>query len=226
MKNFSICTFSFQRRNRLFLLTGSLLAASEICKQLYLTFRINHGSYLWWNFPFQLCSIAMYILLVLPWVKNRKIRGILLQFLMCYSMLGGIAAFADTSGMHYPVLWLTIHSYLWHIILIFTGIFSAMVYKREVYPGGNHSFFFATCLYLLCCIAAEWINAAVNPIGVINLFYINPHYQMTQVFFGSLVPYIGNRSAICVYISATTAGAGILHILWNLLSHRRIMYAR
>lgn len=220
MKNFSIHDFLSGHRRNLFLFTGILLAVSELCKQWYLTFRINNGSYLWWNFPFQLCSIAMYILLVLPWIKNKKLVSILLQFLMCYSLLGGIAAFADTSGMHYPALWLTIHSYLWHVLLILVGILAGMVYIQDACSPRAHTFFAATCLYLFCCVIARQINAAVTPAYAINLFYINPHYRMTQVFFCSLVPYIGNNAAICVYILATILGAGLLHMIWHFLASR------
>lgn len=204
-----------QHQQRFFLFTGFLLAASEICKQWYLTFQVNDGAYLWWNFPFQLCSIAMYILLALPWVKSQKLRGILLHFLMCYSLLGGIAAFADTTGMHYPVLWLTIHSYLWHILLILVGLAAGIIYISEGYQTRRHSFFYTTLMYLICCLLAELINYFVNPFGIINMFYINPHYLMDQAVFRNLVPYIGNKPAICAYIAATIVGAWLLHLLWQ-----------
>lgn len=56
-----------------FFTCGILMAASEIWKQLTLTFLINHGAYDWWYFPFQLCSIPMYICLILPVISKPKI---------------------------------------------------------------------------------------------------------------------------------------------------------
>lgn len=41
---------------------------------------------------------------------------------MDIGLLSGIGAFLDTSGMHYPLPFLTCHSYLWHILLITIGI--------------------------------------------------------------------------------------------------------
>ena len=90
-----------KKLNHFFLACGLLMSASELWKQWYLTFRLNHGVYQWWYFPFQLCSIAMYLLLVIPWLKPSRFRQALLSFLMNYSLLGGIAVFADTSGLHY-----------------------------------------------------------------------------------------------------------------------------
>lgn len=199
-----------------FLVCGLLLAASEIWKQLYLTFGINGGCYDWWYFPFQLCSTPMYVLLLLPHLKKGRLRHALLTFLMCYGTLGGIAAFADTSGMHYSALSLTVHSYLWHILQIITGILSgaALSCESDARPS-RKTFADASLLYLAFCAAASLINLSVSPRAVINMFYINPRYPMEQVFFRRLVPCIGNHSTILAYIGATILGAGIIFFSCN-----------
>lgn len=207
------------------LFCGIIMGVSEIWKQLYLTFGINGGVYQWWFFPFQLCSIAMYILLALPWVRSLRLRQMFLCFLMSYSMLGGIAVFADTSGLHYPVLPLTIHSYLWHILLIIVGIISGITYIGEnkicpyTYKFHFLRFYKATLLYFLCCLIATLINDCFDSYGNINMFYINPDYPMQQVFFSSLVKYIGNIPSIIVYMSATILGACILFSIWHIAAH-------
>ncbi len=204
-----------------FLACGLLMAASEIWKQIYLTFGINGGSYDWWYFPFQLCSMPMHLLLLLPHLKEGRLRHALLSFLMCYGTLGGIAAFADTSGMHYPVLSLTVHSYLWHFLQITVGIASGVVFCRDTAPWRPlKSFLDASLLYLIFCLAASIINHLVSPHAVINMFYINPRYQMSQVVFCQLVPLMGNDAAILIYIAATVLGAGLLFYIWYVLKQR------
>lgn len=199
-----------------FLLCGLLMAASELWKQLYLTFGVNGGRYNWWYFPFQLCSTPMYVMLLLPHVKKERLRLALLTFLMCYGTLGGIAVFADTSGLHYPALSLTVHSYLWHIVQILAGVLAGIAYVRQDAPQRPwESFADASLLYLAFCAAASLINRLVSPHAVINMFYINPRYPMEQVFFCRLVPYIGNHGAIFAYIGATVLGAGILFWVWR-----------
>lgn len=217
---------SFTHRNRFrlfFLLCGFLMAASEIWKQVYLTCGINNGNYDWWYFPFQLCSTPMYVMLLLPHIKKERLRLALLSFLMCYGTLGGVAVFADTSGLHYPVLALTIHSYLWHILQIAAGILAGIAFSREAVPRHLwESFADASLLYLAFCAAASLINFLVSPHAVINMFYINPRYPMEQVFFRQLVPYIGNHAAIFTYIGATVLGAGILFCAWNQIFRRKL----
>ena len=104
------------------------MLSSEIWKQFALTFTLGGGSYNWWYFPFQLCSIPMYILLAYPWVRRESARRMLLSFLMSFCLLGGIAVFADTSGLLYPLTALTVHSWIWHFLLILIGISAGAAY--------------------------------------------------------------------------------------------------
>ena len=204
--------------DRLFFLCGLLMLCSEIWKQYMLTFPLGGGAYNWWYFPFQLCSIPMYILAAYPWLRRPGIRRTLLAFLMCYTLLGGIAVFADTSGLHYAYAPLTVHSYLWHWLLILLGILSGFVYFRS-FENENTLCAFAgsTGLYLICCAAAEVFNLTFDRFGEINMFYINPDYRMQQIVFRDLSLVIGNLPAILLYIAVTVLGAFLLLLAWRLL---------
>lgn len=212
---------SLYKLNIIFFGCGLLMTGSEVWKQWYLTFVLNGGRYQWWFFPFQLCSVPMYILLILPWIRNFRARNAFLTFLMCYGLLGGLAVFSDTSGLKYPVLSLTLHSYLWHIVLIIVGTLAGAVCIRE---NRDHIlsprlFIDGTLLYFLCCLIASFINRLFGALGTINMFYINPYYKMQQIGFASLVQYCGNDLAIFIYILATVFGASILFSIWSLISH-------
>ena len=100
----------YRKTDGFFFTCGLFMLSSEIWKQLTLTFILNDGQYNWWHFPFQLCSIPMYILLIYPWIRRSALKQTLLTFLMCYGLLGGIAVFADTTGLHYPLPALTASS--------------------------------------------------------------------------------------------------------------------
>ena len=222
------------RSDRIFFLCGLVMLTTEIWKQLVLTFSLGGGHYNLWYLPFQLCSIPMYVLLAYPWLRNEKLRKALLCFLMCYCLLGGSAAFADTSGMHYASDALTVHSWLWHVFLILIGISAGFLYCRK-YAGfpkttgkilfsrslsgafPQRPFLGATALYLACCCIAEVFNLSLDRYGNINMFYINPDYEMQQVVFRNLVPVLGNGAVILLYIAATVFGAFLLFLAWGLI---------
>lgn len=134
-----------KKQNRFYLYCGILMLLSELWKQWCLTYILNHGQYNWWYFPFQLCSIPMYLCLVIPWIHTERLRGILITFLMNFGLLGGIFAFFDTSGMHYEYLPLTIHSYAWHILLITIGLFAGYqkkpMIRRKAFSGAHAATF-------------------------------------------------------------------------------------
>lgn len=210
-----------------FLWCGLLMLLSELWKQYCLTFLLNGGVYNWRYFPFQLCSMPMYLLLFLPHIKRAGVRSVLLTFLMTFGLLGGIAVFADTSGLHYPLPILTLHSYAWHILLILLGILAAAVrfsdasLKRSQKDAANalplRDFRNASFLYLAFCAAAAVVNRLAGMYGKINMFYINVRYPMEQIFFSDLVPYIGNFPVILLYIFMTIVGAGILFLIWSFI---------
>ena len=133
------------RERRVFLTTGILLLASEIWKQYCLTFVLNGGVYQWWYFPFQLCSVPMYLCLMPGFLKGGALRDGALSFLADYTLLSGVIVFLDTSGMHYGYAPLTAHSYLWHFALIGLGIYAG-TRRRAVpclllYRGGRQPLF-------------------------------------------------------------------------------------
>ena len=202
-----------------FFICGLFMLSGEIWKQLTLTFILNDGQYNWWHFPFQLCSIPMYILLIYPWIRRSALKQTLLAFLMCYGLLGGIAVFADTTGLHYPLPALTVFSYGWHILLIILGISAGTVYLRLLKGHQKKAplrpFLYATGLYLTCCLAAVFLNTIFDRYGTINLFYINPDYRMQQIVFRDLVPRLGNNAVILLYIACTILGAFLIFLLWN-----------
>ncbi len=201
-----------KKTTTVFLYCGVLMFASEVWKQWSLTYMLGGGHYNWWYFPFQLCSIPMYICLILPWAKSGKIQSVLLTFLMDFGLLAGIFAFFDTSGMHYAYLPLTAHSYLWHFLLIFLGIYAGYTKKADYSRAG---FLKSTGIYLACAAVATVCNLVFYHYGAINMFYISPHYHMTQKVFRHISAYLGNGAGISAYIAATILGAYLFHKLWS-----------
>ena len=64
-----------ERGNRIVLWSvGGFLALTEIYKQLFYYFYIGDHSYQWWIFPFQLCSVPMYLCLIAPFLKKGKVQ--------------------------------------------------------------------------------------------------------------------------------------------------------
>ena len=191
---------------------GLLMFLSELWKQYCLTCTLNHGSYNWWYFPFQLCSIPMYICLMFPIITSERLLSLMLTFLMDFGLLGVIFTFFDTTVLYYGYAPLTIHSFGWHILLIIIGIYAGRSGKADISKKGfakTAGFFFA------CCLLATFFNLVFHPYGKINMFYISPYYQMGQIVYRDIAEMFGNAFGIVSYLVSILMGAGLLHLLWT-----------
>lgn len=216
MKHLQSLDFS----ERFLFLNGVLLFLSEVWKQLTLTFVLGNGHYNWWYFPFQLCSIPMYLLLLLPLFHASHFKRILLTFIMDFALLGGIGAFLDTGGMHYSLFSLTFHSYLWHIILIIVGVFCGLSGSADYTWRGFRA---SSFLFSGFCTVATIINLLVGQSHEINMFYISPYYPMTQVIIKDLTASFPEPFRTLCYVGVIFLGALLLHSFWQklLLKHVR-----
>lgn len=205
-------------RPRTVLLTsGALLAMMELYKQGFLYLIVNGGQYNWWYFPFQLCSVPMYLGLIyglLPDSAPRSVFKIIPTFLQDFGLLGGIMALAVPDGLLHPYWTLTLHGFLWHFILIFLGLYCK---QKGLAESGSQGFLRILPLYFVCCAIAAAINTAVQmtvyPCGYADMFYINCFFPSEQPLFHQISLAVGNVWGHLVYMLASCAGAYLIHRL-------------
>lgn len=159
----------FDKRKVLFV-TGIILAVSEIIKAPYLYFL--YGSYPWSDFPFQLCSIPMYLCIIhYFWPKT-----FLEHFTMVYSIIGAAASFCVPAAVFSPYLMLTAHSLFWHGGLFFLGVFLIIRQKKEDLAIKNY--IPVGILYLGLSVIAVILNAVLFETsgGRANMFFLGPGF--------------------------------------------------
>ncbi len=212
-----------EKQDRIYLTIGLLLMASELWKQLTLTFVLNDGMYQWSYIPFQLCSMPMYLCILIGISARvqyiRAIRRACILFLADYTLMSGVVTFLDTSGLHYGFAPLTIHSYVWHIVIAGVGIYSGLMLAKSGRVA-VWDFLPCTVMFLILCAAAEALNLGLDRYGVVDMFYINPHYYVNQIVFNELAHIIPNDIVIVLYILCAILAAFIVHLCWRAYSLR------
>ena len=204
---------------------GLLLAIMELYKQGFLYLVVNGGHYDWWYFPFQLCSVPMYLCLIYPLVRPfpgkraRIFAEIIPVFLQDFGLLGGSMALAVPDGFLYPYWALTIHGFLWHFLLIFLSLYCK---KKGLADQSGRGFARMLPLYFLCCGIAAGINTAVQltvyPDSYADMFYINCFFPSEQPLFHQISLALGNGWGHLAYLLASCAGAYLVHRLYRLLN--------
>lgn len=196
---------------------GLLLFFGELYKQLFLYVVVSHGRYDWWYFPFQLCSTPMYLCLFLPFIwKHPGVRRTVCTYLQDFCLLGGLMALLEPSGLLHSYWTLTLHGLLWHILLIFIGMFCG---TSDLAGRGAMEYLKTLPLLGLFCLVATAVNIATH--GQADMFYISPYYPVTQIFFYQLSLRYGICAGIVLYLIALCLGGFLAHLLMENCTKRK-----
>lgn len=190
---------------------GLMLAVSEAYKQDFLYYIVDNGVYDWWYFPFQLCSVPMYLCLLLPLLSHPRfhtVRQVFCTFLQDFGLLGGIMALAVPDGLMHPYVTLTLHGFLWHFLLIFIGLYCAL---KSLSEHGIWGYLKTIPLFLCCCAIATAVNVLSHSFGNADMFYISPYYPNGQLVFHQIALKIGTSAGNMLYLLAVMLGGGIVH---------------
>ena len=207
-----------KRGNRIVLTSvGVFLLLTEIYKQLFYCYHIGEGSYQWWIFPFQLCSVPMYLCLIAPLLKPCKLSHGMYSFMMNYNLLGGFMAFVEPSGIVHGYWTLTLHAFIWHMLLVFVGLYIGFSGR-----GGweTKDYWMATKTFLGLCVVAFAINLLFWDVseGTINMFFLGPKDSSLAVF-KDIAKNFGWYVSTALYIPAVCLGSYIFfvpfHCYWK-----------
>ncbi len=190
---------------------GTALILSEIYKQLYFLYAAGGEGYDWDIFPFQLCSVPMYLSVAVGCMKKCKARDILCEYLVCIGFLGGIMAYAEPSGILKKTYFELVHSCLWHAMLIFIALYILFTNNAcsslKNYPQ-------ALIVFAGVVIVATVLNVIFYNKPNFNMCYISPFYNTPlavfkdfDVFFkNALGIYTGRIVSIIIYVIAIALG--------------------
>ena len=213
----------YKKRIRILAFLGWLMALSEIYKQLFLYYIVNEGAFDWWFFPFQLCSVPMYMCILLPLVKE-KVQKVLLTFMTGFTFLSAVCALIYPEDMLRPYVSLTVHGFAWHGVLLLISIVAGASGMADLTLKG---YLRSVWLFLGLAAAAVGINvigermSAGNALSSYpNMFYLSPFHLSNQPFVDIVEKSLGRLPAMAVYTAAIIVVAGVIDFIFRAISRR------
>lgn len=195
-----------EKQNRIVLGTvGGFLLLTEMYK---IAFHLTVDPYDWsfWGvFPFQLCSTPMYLSLICAFCRSKKVNSWLYETMFAVNMFGGIMAFLEPSGIQHPYVTLTLHAYIWHMLLIFLGLYLYMSKRACVDKGGYKK---AALTYLATCGLAQTFNIVF--FKKVNCFYISPFVRSPLAVFKNIYDACGGVINMVLMIIAILLASAIV----------------
>ena len=199
--------------------TGGFLILTEIYKQLFYVFYMSDHSYVWWIFPFQLCSVPMYLCIIAIFLKPGPFRNGIYGFMTTYNLLGGLMAFIEPSGITHGYWTLTLHAYIWHMMLIFIGIY--LIASGRFAKTGK-DYWHATFTFIALCAVAFSINLIFRDVsgGSINMFFVGPSNSSLAVF-KDISKNFGWYVSTALYIPTVMLGAFLVYLPAHLYAKKK-----
>ncbi|MCL2814678.1 MAG: YwaF family protein [Oscillospiraceae bacterium] len=212
---FLLRNFSERSEKRMLFVIGICLFVSEIYKQLFWYYAIGYDEYPWIRLPFHLCSVPMYLLPVLPFLKNGKVKTALYDFLGTYCFAGGLISVVADGGLLREYWMMTVHCLTWHLILVFVGLYLSF---RGKISRKFKGFIGATIVYYLFAAAAFSLNCALWNLsnGICDMFFVGPA-PMEVVIYRDIAKATGRPVVTLIYLLTITF---ISLIFWFLLTRK------
>lgn len=164
-----------ERANKIVLTSTSvLLLAAEMYKHIFhaVVFK-DYSSSKWGLVPLQLCSMPLYLCLIVTFLKSEFVKKGIYTFLATYNALGGIATMVYPQTISHEYTFLNIHSYTWHLLLLFIAfylIFSGRAgYERKDFY--NAAWLSVSLFSIALCLNIAFFKQSQ---GALNLFFIGP----------------------------------------------------
>jgi len=204
---------------RILLTIGIVLAVCEVYKQLMYKLVICPDKlYNWGAFPFHLCSVPMYLCLIIPFLKKGVIQQTMYDFIMTYSLLSGFVAFLEPSGLLHKQVTMTAHSLTWHLVLVFLGALMAFTGLGGV---TKINFKRATVMWLVLCAAAFLINCIHWNVsdGKLNMFFVGPR-NSSLIICKQISEMFGWYVSTILYVPAVSVGAWVVKTIIKALRHK------
>ena len=201
---------------RMFLIIGLCLIVSEVYKQLFWYYAIGYDTYPWIRLPFHLCSIPMYLLPVLPFIKSGKFKTALYDFLGTYCFAGGLFSVVADGGLLREYWAMTIHCLTWHLILVFIGLYLSLrgkISRKFMGVVGATIVYYAFAAMAFCLNCALW-NVSN---GTCDMFFVGPA-PMEVVVYRDIAKLTGRPVVTLIYLLTLTL---VALVFWFLLSRPR-----
>lgn len=161
---------------------AAILVGCEVFKQLF--WYEFYGYYRFEIFPYQFCSVPIYLAFIAAIVPWEKVREICYRFLAFYGIVGGISVMLIPHAVLYTYFVpMSIHAMLWHAVLVIMGVY--LIISRGY--GKKIREMLAPTVIFLCLVGLAIIGnvlvyklylgtPACQPGDRLSMFYISPYY--------------------------------------------------
>lgn len=155
----------------------------EVYKQLVFSYdgRTDTWDFQWYAFPFQFCSIPMYIALIAGCVKKGRVQNVLFSFLATYGVFAGLVVLLYPGDVFMSIIGINIQTMVHHGGMFVLGFFLLVSGRVKLQ---HKTILWASCVFCICVATALIMDIVFVKAGWVgtetfNMFFISPYFECT-----------------------------------------------
>lgn len=231
---FLLCRFfkdPSEKTVRKILLVYSLICIGlEVFKQISFTFNVEGGvitaDYQWYAFPFQFCSVPMFVALFAALIPSSLFYRACIAFLSTFGVIAGVLVMAMPNTVFIDTIGVNIQTMVHHGSQITIGLY--LLIRTKACEKAS-SAFGGVAVFLTAIAVALILNCTmihVIPEGeTFNMFFISPYFETTLPVYSTIQPKVPYPVFLSLYVFPyITVALGIhaaIYPLPRLISYRR-----
>lgn len=193
--------------------TAILVAILEIYKQINFTFSYDGkditADFLWFAFPWQFCSMPMYVGLLTGLFRKGKIHESLCAFLATYSIFAGVCVMLYPVTVFVDTIGINIQTMICHGSMVTIGAY--LLYTGYV-KMEHKTILKALPVFVVAVLIAMMLNEIAYYTGLLktdefNMFFISPHCAPSLPVYSIVQEIVPYPWCLFIYVAAFTLAA-------------------
>ncbi len=211
------------------LIIGASLLTLEVFKQLNFAYdaETDVWDYAWKQFPFQFCSVPMYVMVAVACLKEGKVRDCLCSFLATFGLFAGMIVLFYPATVLSEIIFRFTQSMMHHSAMLIVGVLMFVSGKVKM---EHKTVLKALPVFVTCVVLAFTMNIIHHASGntdSFNMFYIGPHDSCDLPVLDKIGEamkidsdklHIGNFGFALIYIVGFSLAAYVILLLAMLIS--------
>lgn len=208
---------------RIVLITAVIVTVLEIYKQINYTFSVSNGTvtadYQWYAFPFQFCSMPMYVGLLAGVIRRKSIHMALCAFLASYAVFAGICVMLYPADVFVNTIGINVQTMVCHSSMIVVGVY---LLRTGYVKAERKTIWKAMPVFSIAVAAAAIMNEIAHATGFLktetfNMFFISPYCDPSLPVYSLVQQHVPFPWCLMIYIFAFSLAAYIVLLLAKLV---------
>ena len=200
------------------LLFWAAILILEVYKQIVTSFDYIDGTaywrYRWHAFPFQLCSMPLYVLPIILVLKDSRLRDAFISFSSYYLLVAGIAVMIYPGNVFGVTVGTNIQTMFHHGTQVVLGIYFAVRHRRRI----DFDFWLlgVKVMTVLCAMVIA-LNVVAHKMllsnGIsadFNMFFLSPYHRVELPILSDFAASLPYPAFVLAYILVLTLGSAVI----------------